>query len=100
MALTPFHASISFTGMGSVNVYDTPVRDILLAGGMPVNMGPSALSFFTIFMDNWCMNLLFFVSGIGAVFSLRKRSGGQQTPPELKLRATQRKPRKTGLEER
>jgi hypothetical protein len=63
--------------MGSVYVYDTPVRDILLAGGTPVNMGPFALRIFTVFMDNWFMNLLFFVSGIGAALSLHKRSGAQ-----------------------
>jgi glucan biosynthesis protein C len=77
LSLAPFHAAISFTGMGSVYVYDTPVRDILLAGGTPVNIGPSALMYFTVFMDNWFMHLLFFVSGVGAVFSLRKRSGAQ-----------------------
>jgi len=77
LSLAPFHAAISFTGMGSVYVYDTPVRNILLAGRTPVNMGPSALMYFTVFMDNWFMNLLFFVSGIGATFSLRKRSGAQ-----------------------
>lgn len=40
LSLAPFHASISFTGMGSVYVYDIPVRDIILAGGAPVNIGP------------------------------------------------------------
>jgi len=77
LSLAPFHAAISFTGMGSVYVYDTPVRDILLAGRAPVNIGPSALMYFTVFMDNWFMHLLFFVSGIGAALSLRKRSGAQ-----------------------
>jgi len=77
LSLAPFHAAISFTGMGSVFVYDTPVRDILLAGGTPVNMGPPALMYFTVFADNWSMHLLFLVSGIGAAFSLRKRSGAQ-----------------------
>lgn len=77
LSLAPFHAAISFTGMGSVYVYDTPVRDILLAGRTPVNIGPAALSYFTIFMDNWFMHLLFLVSGIGACLSLRKRSGAQ-----------------------
>lgn len=77
LSLAPFHAAISFTGMGSVYVYDTPVRDILLAGGAPVNMGPAVLRYFTIFMDNWFMHLLFFVSGIAAAHSLRKRSAGQ-----------------------
>ncbi len=77
LLLAPFHAAISFTGAGSVYVYDTPVRDVLLAGGTPANIGPSVLYFFTGFLDNWFMHLLFFVSGIGAVFSLRKRNGGQ-----------------------
>jgi len=40
LSLAPFHAAISFTGVGSVYVYDTPVRDILLAGDVPANMGP------------------------------------------------------------
>jgi glucan biosynthesis protein C len=77
LLLAPFHASISFTGVGSTYVYDTPVRDILLAGGTPVNIGPSVLMYLIVFLDNWFMNLLFFVSGIGAALSLRKRSGGQ-----------------------
>jgi glucan biosynthesis protein C len=77
LSLAPFHAAISFTGMGSVYVYDTPVRDILLAGRTPVNMGPLALTIFTVFMDNWFMHLLFLVSGIGAALSLQKRSGAQ-----------------------
>lgn len=77
LSLAPFHAAISFTGVGSVYVYDTPVRNILLAGGTPVNIGPSALMYYTVFMDNWFMHLLFFISGIGAAHSLRKRSGAQ-----------------------
>jgi hypothetical protein len=63
--------------MGSVYVYDTPVRDILLAGSTPIGAGPLVLTEFTVFMDNWIMHLLFLVSGIGAAFSLRKRSGPQ-----------------------
>ncbi len=77
LSLAPFHAAISFTGMGSVYVYDTPVRDILLAGSTPVGVGPFALTGFPVFMDNWFMNLLFFVSGIGATLSLRKRNGAR-----------------------
>ena len=45
--LAPFHGAISFTGMGAVYVYDTPVRDILLAGRSPVGVGPLALTEFT-----------------------------------------------------
>jgi glucan biosynthesis protein C len=77
LLLAPFHAALSFTGVGSVYVYDTPVRDILLAGGTPVNVGPYAFTIFISFLDNWFMHLLFFVSGIGAALSLRKRSAGQ-----------------------
>ncbi len=77
LSLTPFHAALSFTGSGVVYVYDTPVRDILLAGGTPVNIGPGALYYFIGFLDNWFMHLLFFISGIGAALSLRKRSAGQ-----------------------
>lgn len=77
LSLAPFHAAISFTGMGSVYVYDTPVRNILLAGDTPVNIGPRALTEFTVFMDNWFMHLLFLLSGIGAAFSLRKRNAAQ-----------------------
>lgn len=77
LSLTPFHAAISFTGMGSVYVYDTPVRDILLSGATPVGIGPLALTEFTVFMDNWFMYLLFLISGIGAALSLRKRNGAQ-----------------------
>jgi peptidoglycan/LPS O-acetylase OafA/YrhL len=77
LLLAPFHAAISFTGMGSVYVYDSPVRDILLAGSQPIGVGPLALTEFTVFLDNWFMHLLFLVSGIGAAHSLRKRSGAQ-----------------------
>jgi hypothetical protein len=77
LLLAPFHAAISYTGMGSVYVYDTPVRDILLSGSAPVGVGPLALTEFTVFTDNWGMHLLFLVSGIGAAFSLRKRNGAQ-----------------------
>jgi hypothetical protein len=76
--LAPFHAAISFTGVGSVYVYDTPVRDIILAGSKPViSVGPLVLTSFIVFMDNWAMHLLFLVSGIGAAISLRKRTGTQ-----------------------
>ena len=77
LLLAPFHAAISFTGMGSVYVYDSPVRDILLSGSTPVGVGPLALTEFTVFLDNWFMHLLFLVAGIGAAFSLRKRSAAQ-----------------------
>lgn len=77
LSLAPFHAAISFTGVGSVYVYDTPVRDILLASGTPVNVGPSVLAYFTIFMDNWFMHLLFFISGIGVAHSLRRRGAAE-----------------------
>lgn len=77
VSLTPFHAALSFTGSGAVYVYDAPVRDILLAGGTPVNIGPGVLYYFIAFLDNWFMHLLFFISGIGAALSLRKRSAGQ-----------------------
>ena len=44
LSLAPFHAAITFTGMGSVYVYDNPVRDILLAGATPVGVGPLVLT--------------------------------------------------------
>ncbi len=77
LSLTPFHAAISFTGMGSVYVYDKPVRDILLAGQVPIEIGPRVMSTFTVFMDNWFMHLLFLVAGISTAFALRKRNAGQ-----------------------
>jgi len=77
LLLAPFHAAISFTGMGWVYVYDIPVRNILLSGSTPVGVGPIVLTEFSVFLDNWFMHLLFLVSGIGVVFSLRKRNGGQ-----------------------
>ena len=77
LTLAPFHAAISFTGVGVFPVYDTPVRDILLSGATPDRVGPLALTLFIVFMDNWGMHLLFLVSGIGAALSLRKRDGAQ-----------------------
>ena len=77
LSLAPFHAALSYTGFGVVFVYDNPVRDAVLAGrGLYGHFGPDALRMFTVFMDNWFMHLLFFVSGIGAAVSLRKRSAG------------------------
>ena len=74
LSLAPFHAALSFTGMGVVYVYDTPVRDALLSHTMKGAMGPRALQIFTVFMDNWFMHLLFLISGVGAAASLRKRT--------------------------
>ena len=74
LSLAPFHAALSFTGMGVVYVYDGPVRDALLAGGSVHDMGPLAMRLFTVFMDNWFMHLLFLVSGVAAAASLRKRT--------------------------
>jgi len=76
LSLAPFHAALSFTGMGVVYVYDGPVRDALLAGGPMREMGPLAMRLFTVFMDNWFMHLLFLVSGVAAAASLRKRTPG------------------------
>jgi len=76
LSLAPFHAALSFTGMGVVYVYDGPVRDALLAGGSVHDMGPLAMRLFTVFMDNWFMHLLFLVSGVAAAASLRKRTAG------------------------
>jgi glucan biosynthesis protein C len=79
LSLAPAHAAYSFTGMGWVFVYDTPVRDMILAGSpLPLmGIGPAVFSAFTVFMDNWTMHLLFFVAGIGTALSLRRRSGAQ-----------------------
>ena len=77
LSLAPFHAALSYTGMGVVYVYDTRIRDLLLSGASFPNAGPAAMRYFTIFMDNWFMHLLFLVSGIAAAASLRKRSAGQ-----------------------
>jgi len=75
LSLAPFHAALSYTGYGYVYVYDNPVRDAVLAGrGLYGNFGPNELRLFTVFLDNWGMHLLFLVSGMGAAFSLRKRS--------------------------
>jgi hypothetical protein len=75
LALAPFHAALSYTGFGYVYVYDDPVRDAVLEGrGLFGHFGPDELRMFTVFLDNWGMHLLFFVSGMGAVRSLRKRS--------------------------
>jgi hypothetical protein len=77
LCLAPFHAALSYTGMGVVYVYDTPIRDFLLSGVFPHNAGPAAMRIFTVFMDNWFMHLLFMISGVAAASSLRKRSAGQ-----------------------
>jgi hypothetical protein len=48
LSLAPFHAAITFTGMGSVYVYDNPVRDVIMAGSAPVDIGPLALTVFAV----------------------------------------------------
>jgi glucan biosynthesis protein C len=78
LLLAPFHAALSYTGYGYVYVYDDPVRDAVLSGqGLYGHFGPDALRSFTVFVDNWGMQLLFLVSGMGAAMSLRKRSAGE-----------------------
>lgn len=74
LMLTPFHGALSFTGLGVVYVYDTPVRDAFLAGHMPADPGPIALRLLTVFLDNWFMHLLFFISGVGAATALARRN--------------------------
>jgi hypothetical protein len=81
LSLAPFHAALSFTGMGVAYVYDTPIRDLFLSGVYPQDAGPSAMRIFTVFLDNWFMHLLFLVSGIAAAASLRKRTAGQFASP-------------------
>ena len=43
LCLAPFHAVLSYTGMGVVYVYDTPIRDFFLSGVFPHNAGPAAM---------------------------------------------------------
>jgi glucans biosynthesis protein C len=77
LSLTPFHAALSYTGWGGVYVYDDPIRDQIASGiGLYHSTLFPALRYFTIFMDNWFMHLLFLISGIGAVHSLDKRDAG------------------------
>ncbi len=76
LSLAPFHAALSYTGMGVVYVYDTPIRTLILAGKDTWNAGPWIMKMFTVFMDNWFMHLLFLVSGAGAALSLKKRTPG------------------------
>jgi hypothetical protein len=77
LSLAPFHAALSFTGMGVVYVYDTPIRDAFLNGTFHGARGPLAMQLFTVFLDNWFMHLLFLISGVGAAVSLRKRTSGR-----------------------
>lgn len=77
LSLAPFHAALSYTGMGVVYVYDTPVRDLILGGRLGCDSGPAVMRYFTIFMDNWFIHLLFLVSGVGAALSLKKRTAGR-----------------------
>ena len=77
LSLAPFHGALSYTGMGTVYVYDDPVRDAIRAGELHYgSFGPPGLQLFTVFMDNWFMHLLFLISGMGAAVSLRKRGAG------------------------
>jgi glucans biosynthesis protein C len=73
LSLAPFHATLSFTGQGVAYVYDPPVRDAILHGTSP-DAGPYAFRLFVLFLDNFFMHLLFFISGIGVSTALLKRS--------------------------
>lgn len=73
LSLAPFHAALSFTGQGVAYVYDPSVRDAILHGNHP-SAGPFGLRLLVIFLDNWFMHLLFFISGIGVSTALQKRS--------------------------
>ncbi len=77
LLLAPFHAAISFTGLGVVYVYDEPVRDAILAGTNRGDSGPEAMRTFTVLTDNWGMHLLFLIAGVGAAAALRKRRPGE-----------------------
>jgi hypothetical protein len=77
LLLAPFHAAISFTGKGVVYVYDDPVRDAILAGTNRGEAGPVAMRYFTVLLDNWGMQLLFFIAGVAAALALRRRSPGE-----------------------
>ena len=73
LSLAPFHAALSFTGQGGAYVYDPAVRDAILHGTYPSG-GPYALRLLVMFLDNWFMHLLFFISGIGVAAALQKRN--------------------------
>lgn len=73
LSLAPFHGAISFTGQGVVYVYDPSVRDAILHGTSP-DAGPYAFRLLVLFLDNWFMHLLFFISGIGVSMALQKRN--------------------------
>jgi glucan biosynthesis protein C len=77
LSLAPFHAALSYTGWGSVYVYDDPIRNDILSGvGLYHSLHFSGLRYYTIFMDNWFMHLLFLIAGISACHSLKKRDPG------------------------
>ena len=71
LSLAPFHAAISFTGQGVIYVYDLPVRNAILHG--TPYAGPYFLRLLVLFLDNFFMHLLFFISGIGVSTALERR---------------------------
>jgi hypothetical protein len=54
------------------SVYDTPIRNAMLAGTLSGSTGPAPLRILTIY--NWLMHLLFLIAGVGVVNALEKRS--------------------------
>jgi glucan biosynthesis protein C len=73
-SLVPFHAALSYTGLGDAYVYDPAVKDFYM--GLTDNPGISShfLNILVDFLNDFSMHLLFFVSGIGTYFALTYRS--------------------------
>jgi glucans biosynthesis protein C len=72
--LIPFHAAISYTGGGNVFVYDEHIRTSIENGTLTWNAGPAFMRYFTMFLDNWFMHLLFLLAGITTALALCKRT--------------------------
>ncbi len=76
-SLIPFHAALSFTAHGDTYVYDPMVVDYVNGESSQPGIDSPALDAFTGLLSSFFMNLLFFISGIGTYYSLRKRSPGK-----------------------
>lgn len=63
LSLIPYHAALTYTGIGSTYI----INPIHTPGAIPFII-------ITASLDSFSMALLFFVSGIGAFYSLRHRS--------------------------
>ncbi|MCP5465322.1 MAG: acyltransferase family protein [Thermotogae bacterium] len=77
LSLIPFHAALSYNGLGSVYVYDSSIRENFLryiSEGIFNYQGNLPFIFLNMFLSRWFMHILFFISGMSSYYFLKNKS--------------------------